>query len=305
VSFSIKKKFHLSKVLEKIEIDRFSKETGKILDKYHSNPKSHVIGITGPPGVGKSSLINNLLKVLRKRDLTVGVIAIDPSSKKSGGALLGDRARFDIDPKDYNIYVRSMAAKDYLGGISELTFPSMIVMRSIFDILIIETVGVGQSEISIENLVDTVIFCVQPASGDSLQFMKSGIIEIPDIIGVTKSDLEDLSNNTISDLEGSKNYFVNESDWELKILSFSSKLDTGFEKLYEIISQRWNWLNVNRILHKKRYKQDIEWIKKTIINLYGTVGLSKLDSKIDYSSNPFSFLNKTRKKIKITFNESS
>ena len=110
-----------------------------------------------------------------------------------------------------------MAAKDYLGGVSELTFPSMVVMRSIFDFLIIETVGVGQSETSISNIADTVILCVQPGSGDTIQFMKSGVFEIPDIIVITKSDLEKLSNQTFSDLSGSSSFFKN-NQWDIKIL---------------------------------------------------------------------------------------
>ena len=117
-----------------------------------------------------------------------------------------------------------MATKSYLGGVSELTYPSVIVMRSIFDFLIIETVGVGQSETNIKDIVDTVILCVQPGSGDTLQFMKSGVFEIPDLIAVTKCDLETLSNLTISELLGSKNYFKRNDDWDLNSFSISSLL---------------------------------------------------------------------------------
>ena len=177
---NLKKKIELSNILEKIEVDGNSLENIELLDNLHSKPKSHVLGITGPPGAGKSSLIDKLIAIIRKKKKTVGVIAIDPSSSKSGGALLGDRTRLQLDPNDGGVYVRSMAAKDYLGGVSELTYPAMTVMRSKFDFLIIETVGVGQSETSIKDIVDTVILCVQPGSGDTIQFMKSGIFEIPD-----------------------------------------------------------------------------------------------------------------------------
>ena len=175
--FSIESKLELSKILEKVEIEFGKKDVANILDDFHKKSLGHVLGITGPPGVGKSSVINKLITNFRSKDLSVGVLAIDPSSNRSGGALLGDRARLEIDPTDAKIFVRSLAAKDFLGGVSELTYPFMIVLRSIFDIVIIETVGVGQSEISIENIADTVIYCVQPGSGDTLQFMKSGIIE--------------------------------------------------------------------------------------------------------------------------------
>ena len=235
---NFKDKIQLSRILEEIEVNRRSKKNVKLLDQYHSKPKSHVIGITGPPGVGKSTLIDKLINILRKEKRTVGVIAIDPSSSKSGGALLGDRTRFMLDPKDIGTYVRSMAAKDYLGGISELTFPTMTIMRSMFDFLIIETVGVGQSEIGIKNIVDTVVLCIQPGSGDTIQFMKSGVFEIPDIVVITKSDFEELSNQTYSDLTGSSNYFKNVNEWDIKIILTSAQKNIGLNFLLEEIKER-------------------------------------------------------------------
>lgn len=297
--FSLKKKRELSKILELIEVESGSTSVIKKLDLYHKDSKSHVIGITGPPGVGKSSLINNLILTFRKHDISVGVIAIDPSSMRSGGALLGDRARFDIDPNDHKVFVRSMAAKDFLGGISALTYPSMVVMRSIFDVLLIETVGVGQSEVSIENVVDTVIYCVQPGSGDVLQFMKSGIIEIPDLIVVTKGDFEKLSNITLSDLNQSKPYFNNLSGWDIGICSVSSQKNKGFNELKKCLDVRWDWLKKKNHLNICRKSQDIKWINKSLINDYGFLGFSKLKKHINYNSNPFETLNKLRKKINI------
>ena len=301
--FSIESKLKLSKILEKVEVEFEKKDVANILDNFHKKSLGHVLGITGPPGVGKSSIINKLITTFRNKSLSVGVLAIDPSSLRSGGALLGDRARLEIDPADPKIFVRSLAAKDFLGGVSELTYPFMIVLRSIFDIVIIETVGVGQSEISIENIADTVIYCVQPGSGDTLQFMKSGIIEIPDIILVTKSDLEKLSNITVSDLVSSKNYIQNNLNWEIEVIPVSSHKNQGFEKLENIISDRWNWLNNDKTLIKKRTSQDIEWIKKSIINQYGTRGINLIKSKIGQFKNPFNFLLELKKKITLTFEE--
>ena len=297
--YSLKKKIQISGILNNIESKINENKIIKDLDGYHGSSSAHVIGITGPPGVGKSSLINNLIKVIRSKKLSVAIIAIDPSSQKSKGALLGDRARFDIDPSDYAVFARSLASKDSLGGVSDMTYPYMIVLRSFFDILIIETVGVGQSEISIKNIADTVIFCVQPGSGDSLQFMKSGIIEIPDIICVTKNDLNILANNTLIDLQGVNQYFNSQLNWEIKTTSISSKKNSGFENLYKLIEDRWEWLNLGNKLIEIRKVQDIEWIKKTIIDKVGMFGYLKLKNKIEYKNKPFSSLKKIFEKIKI------
>ena len=301
--FSIESKLELSKILEKVEVEFEKKSVANILDNFHKKSLGHVLGITGPPGVGKSSIISKLIATFRNKSLSVGVLAIDPSSLRSGGALLGDRARLEIDPTDPKIFVRSLAAKDFLGGVSELTYPFMVVLRSIFDIIIIETVGVGQSEISIENMSDTVIYCVQPGSGDTLQFMKSGIIEIPDIILVTKSDLEKLSNITVSDLVSSKSYIQNNLNWEIEVIPVSSHKNQGFEKLENIISHRWKWLNNNKTLIKKRTSQDIEWIKKSIINQYGTKGIDLIKNKIGQIKDPFKSLLELKKKVTLTFKE--
>ncbi len=296
---SLKQKVELSKILEYIEINKDKSETNNILDKYHARPKAHVIGITGPPGVGKSSLINCLIKIIRSNNNTVGVIAVDPSSRKSGGALLGDRARFSVDPKDHKIFIRSLAAKDSLGGISEMTYPCISVMRSFFDILIVETVGVGQSEISVEDVADSVIFCVQPGSGDTLQFMKSGIIEIPDIICVTKSDLSDLSNNTIADLKSSIKYLNSSDDWPIEIVSISSEKKIGIEKLSELLQERWRRLKEKNILEKKRHNQEKLWIEKKIKEKIGQKGF-KLTKRLKvYKLRPYKFCENILNKIKI------
>ena len=284
---NFKKKIELSKILEKIEVDGNSPGNIKLLDKFHSKPKSHVLGITGPPGVGKSSLIDKLISIIREKKKTVGVVAIDPSSSKSGGALLGDRTRFQLDPNDGGVYVRSMAAKDYLGGVSELTYPTMTVMRSKFDFLIIETVGVGQSETSIKDIVDTVILCVQPGSGDTIQFMKSGIFEIPDLVVITKCDMEKLSNQTFSDLSGSSSYFKDKNAWDIKIILTSSHKNIGFNSLIKEIENRWRWLIKENVLNINRSSQDLQWMKNSIIREFGMMGLEKGLKKINYKKNPF------------------
>ncbi|MEL0246149.1 MAG: P-loop NTPase fold protein [Alphaproteobacteria bacterium] len=294
---SLKKKIFLSNLLEQVEINRDTKKIISQLDDLHSNAKSHVIGITGPPGAGKSSLVDKLIGEIRKNKKSVGIIAIDPSSSKSGGALLGDRTRLLLDPNDNDVFVRSMAAKDFLGGLSELTFPTMTVMRSIFDFVIIETVGVGQSETNVKDLVDSVILCVQPGSGDTIQFMKSGIFEIPDIVVVTKSDIEKIANLTYSELNKSKNYGKSTNDWNIEIIKTSVVKNIGIDLLFKEIDRRWLWLKKNKKIQHQRIDQDISWITKTIMREFGTNGVKKIDKLLTYKEKPFSSLQKLKKKL--------
>ncbi len=149
----------------------------------------HVVGVTGPPGVGKSTLLSALLREWRSRGRAVAVLAVDPSSKRSGGALLGDRARIEHDPADRDVFIRSMAAGERLGGLAPATRAAAQALSAAFDIVVIETVGVGQSETDVAEAAQTVVVVVQPGSGDALQFLKAGIMEVPDVLVVTKADL--------------------------------------------------------------------------------------------------------------------
>jgi LAO/AO transport system kinase len=173
-----------------------------LLGAAYAEPAGLVIGLTGPPGVGKSTLMDALIRHWRGIGRTVGCIAVDPSSRRSGGALLGDRTRLNTDPMDSGVFVRSMAARDRLGGLAALTGGAMVLMRALYDRVLIETVGVGQSETEIADLADIVLFCVQPGSGDSLQFMKAGIAEIPDLVVVTKADLGAAALRAKADAQG-------------------------------------------------------------------------------------------------------
>ncbi|MET0613918.1 MAG: GTP-binding protein [Thermoleophilaceae bacterium] len=163
-------------------------------------PAAHVIGITGPPGAGKSSLLSVLVSEWRARGRTVAVLAVDPSSKRSGGSLLGDRARIEHDPRDDGVVIRSTAAGGRLGGLAAATREAAEALAPAFDAVVIETVGVGQSETDVEDVCDTVAVVVQPASGDVLQFLKAGIMEVPDLLVVTKADLGDVATRSRRDL---------------------------------------------------------------------------------------------------------
>ena len=158
------------------------------------------MGVTGPPGVGKSTLLSALLREWRGRGRSVAVLAVDPSSKRSGGALLGDRARIEHDPADRDVFIRSMAAGERLGGLAPATRAAAQALANAFDVVVIETVGVGQSETDVAEAADTVAVVVQPGSGDALQFLKAGIMEIPDVLVVTKADLGAVAHRAEHDL---------------------------------------------------------------------------------------------------------
>ncbi|MEX2196744.1 MAG: GTP-binding protein [Thermoleophilaceae bacterium] len=149
----------------------------------------HLVGVTGPPGAGKSLLLSALVAEWRGRGRSVAVLAVDPSSKRSGGSLLGDRARIEHDPADDGILIRSTAAGTLLGGLAAPTREAALALVRAFDVVVVETVGVGQSETDVAELCDTTAVIVQPGSGDTLQFLKAGIMEVPDVLVVTKADL--------------------------------------------------------------------------------------------------------------------
>jgi LAO/AO transport system kinase len=160
----------------------------------------HVVGVTGPPGAGKSTLLSALLHAWRTGGQTVAMLAVDPSSRSSGGSLLGDRARIDFDPADRGVLIRSTAAGERLGGLAWPTRAAAHALAAAFDVVVIETVGVGQAETEVADVADTVAVVVQPGSGDVLQFLKSGIMETPDVLVVTKADLGQIAMRTRRDL---------------------------------------------------------------------------------------------------------
>jgi LAO/AO transport system kinase len=199
-------------------------------------PPAHVIGVTGPPGAGKSLLLSVLVAEWRDRGRTVAVLAVDPSSKRSGGSLLGDRARIEHDPRDDGVLIRSTAAGGRLGGLAAATREAVEALAPAFDVVVVETVGVGQSETDVEDVCDTVAVVVQPASGDVLQFLKAGIMEVPDVLVVTKADLGDAATRSRRDL-GQALKAVGSSD--VPVLAVSSvPPPSGIEELADALDER-------------------------------------------------------------------
>ena len=203
---------------------------------------AHVVGITGPPGAGKSTLLAQLVQAWRARERTVAVLAVDPSSRRSGGALLGDRARIAVDPSDRGVYVRSMAAGGRLGGLAPATRAAAHALAAAFDVVVIETVGVGQSETEVAEVADSVAVVVQPGAGDVLQFLKSGIMEIPDVLVVTKADLGAAALRSRGDLHAALRSL---GDRETPVVAVSSLAPaSGFDELVAALDAHRKRLDV-------------------------------------------------------------
>jgi len=160
-----------------------------VREVYPETGRAAVVGVTGPPGVGKSSLIGALVRHIRERDRTVGVVSVDPSSPFSRGALLGDRIRLADHFLDPGVYIRSMGTRGHVGGLAEATLQAVLLLDAAGkDVVFVETVGAGQSEVQVTGIADTVLLVLMPGSGDSVQALKAGIMEIPDVIAINKMD---------------------------------------------------------------------------------------------------------------------
>ena len=172
----------------------------QVADLYPDTGKAYAIGLTGPPGVGKSSLISALVREVRAEGTSVGVVSVDPSSPFTHGALLGDRIRLSDHFLDPGVFIRSMGTRGHPGGLAEATLQALLILdASGKDVVFLETVGTGQSEIGVLSIADTVVLALQPGSGDSVQALKAGIMEIPDVIVVNKCD-HPLARTTANDV---------------------------------------------------------------------------------------------------------
>jgi LAO/AO transport system kinase len=202
----------------------------------------HIVGVTGPPGAGKSTLLSALLHAWRAQGSSVAMLAVDPSSRRSGGSLLGDRARIDFDPADKGVLIRSTTAGDRLGWLAGATRTAAQALAAAFDVVVIETVGVGQAETEVADVADTVAVVVQPGSGDVLQFLKSGIMETPDVLVVTKADLGDIASQTRRDLGAALRSL---GARETKVVAVSSLPPTrGIDELTAALAQHRARVNV-------------------------------------------------------------
>jgi LAO/AO transport system kinase len=239
-------------------------------------PGAPRIGITGPPGAGKSSLLDALVRCLRPRGERLAIVAVDPSSPRSGGALLGDRIRVRSAATDTGVFLRSMAARDRLGGLSEATRAAVVILGCAFDRVFVETVGVGQSELEAAALADTLVYVANPGSGDWLQFMKAGVIEAPDVFVVNKADLGAVARTTAGELTGGMRLGEAASaDWQPPVLLVSAREGTGIDALVAALEAHRQALAAGGGLRERRRRGRESWILDGLARRYGSYGLER------------------------------
>jgi LAO/AO transport system kinase len=254
-------------------VENESHQAGELLKILYKNTgKAYLIGITGPPGAGKSTITNSLTKVLREKNYKVGIIAVDPTSPFTGGALLGDRIRMQEIGMDPGVFIRSMATRGSLGGLSKKAKEACEILDAAGkDFIIIETVGVGQSELDIAATADTTIVALVPESGDAVQTMKAGLMEIGDIFVINKADREGsdalgIALRTMLHLK-----MTMDSDREIPVFKTVATKNTGIVELFEAIMKHKDYLETSGKLEEKR--------KANLLKQIGELVNGKLENK--------------------------
>jgi LAO/AO transport system kinase len=218
---------------------------------YGETGHATMVGVTGPPGVGKSSLVSALIRHIRPEGTTVGVISVDPSSPFTQGALLGDRIRLSDHFLDPEVFIRSMGTRGHLGGLAEATLQAALVLDAAGkDLLFLETVGTGQSEVEIVTIADTILLVLMPGSGDSIQALKAGIMEIPDVIAVNKSD-HPAAQTMVNEVQ-SVLALDTDRDWEAPIVLTEATRGEGIDELWAALRAHRAHLGAEARLERRR-----------------------------------------------------
>ena len=243
----------LARVISKIE--REDEETAEIIAQvYKETGDALTVGFTGPPGVGKSSIIATLIELYREEDRRIGVVSVDPSSPFSRGAILGDRIRLSDHFLDPGVFIRSMGSRGHLGGLAGGSRLAAIAMEACgYDVILYETVGVGQGEVEVASAADTVVLCLQPGAGDAVQALKAGVMEIADVFCINKSD-NPQAKNTASEVRSilEIGHELDPDPWFPPIVMTRGDTGVGVEELKDTIQKHRNFLERDGRLARRR-----------------------------------------------------
>jgi len=248
----------LAKAISLVE-DRDPQATQLVAELQPSTGNAHLVGVTGSPGTGKSTLVDGLVTVIRKAGKTIGVIAVDPSSPFTGGAVLGDRIRMSRHTLDQGVFIRSMGARGHLGGLAAATRETIHLLDAFGrQVVIVETVGVGQSELEISSICDTVVLVMMPESGDAVQSIKAGILEIADVFVVNKSDLggAEKTRRMIQDAIS----LGQKQAWQPPVVLTSALREEGIEGVWQAIERHRAYLiesGTLEVRRRQRLKQEV------------------------------------------------
>jgi LAO/AO transport system kinase len=256
-----------------------------ILSKlYKHTGHAHVVGVTGPPGSGKSTIVTRITTEFRKRGKTIGILAVDPSSPFTGGALLGDRIRMQEHALDTEVYVRSMGTRGHLGGIARATSDAVRAIDAFGkDIIIVETVGAGQSEVEIVDVAQTVIVADVPGSGDDIQAIKAGIMEIADIFVVNKKDLPG-ADRKVSVIKAMQELDSRELEWTPPVMLTSARTGEGISELVDKIEEHLEFLKKSGLLEKRGLERSKEELESIMEYKLTRELLTKLQGRQEYEA---------------------